>query len=397
MKNIAARLSVLALCVAAAAPALAGTVTLRSTQFSAGKPVPHLHYEGEVVVGDLERIAVAVSQHVDCDPEALPDTGGNCAVITLNSEGGNYAEGLRIAHFLRERAIASWVEAGSSCHSACAFAFLGGSGHSSAQSIGAYIDRTIEPGATLGFYAPHVTADSLGELIAQYGVDEVPGGNRDAIAPMIQELVGWNVDDGVLSRITSMGADEAYTAATAQDLYLLRTALPDAPRRLWAPDPAEALRNACMRLLAHHEDVRPYEVRDRLSGEIAYDIGIDDRGWALSGYRLTDTPGERIVSYCATHTTDAHLGANADIALYHGSGAEGHMRPALTFFHRPEGWSTLATGGTPAQRIFQRGAIGHFFLPPEAELGGALAFTWRTVRGCHSMGGSVSVISYCRR
>lgn len=363
----------------AAAPAFAGTVTLQSMQFSAGKPVPHLHYEGDVMPGDLERIAAAVRQYVDCDPRTLPDTGGNCAVITLTSEGGNYVEGLKIAHFFRENAIATWVKTSSYCYSACAFAFLGGSGQSSAQSIGAYIDRTIEPGATLGFHAPYVTADSLGELVAQYGVEEVLGGNRDSIALMIQELVGWNVDDGILARITSMGADEAYTTSTAQDLYLLRTALPDAPRRMWAPDPAEALRNACMRLLAHHEDVWPYDVRGRLSGEIAYNIGIDDRGWALSGYRLTDKPGGLTVSYCATHTTDAHLGADADIALYYGPGVGGHMRPALTFFHRPEGWSTLATGGTAAQRIFQRGAIGHFFLPPEAELGGALALTWRMV------------------
>lgn len=379
MKSIAVGLSTLALTVAAAAPAFAGTVTLRSAQFSAGKPVPHLHYEGEVVVGDLERIALAVSQHVDCDPRTLPDTGGNCAVLTLTSEGGNYVEGLRIAHYLRKHAIASWVETGSWCYSACAFAFLGGSGHSSAQSIGAYIDRTIEPGATLGFHAPYVTADSLGELVAQYGVEEVLGGNRDSITLMIRELVGWNVDDGVLAHITDMGADEAYIASSAQHLYLLRTALPDAPRRLWAPDPAEALRNACMRLLAHHEDIWPYEMRDRLSGEIAYNIGTDDRGWALSGYRLTGHPGGLTVSYCATHTSDAHLGANADIALYYGPGVEGHMRPALTFFHRPEGWSTLTTGGTAAQRIFQRGAIGHFFLPPEAELSGALAHTRRLV------------------
>lgn len=59
---------------------------------------------------------------------------------------------------------------------------------------------------------------------------------------MIQELVNWNVDKTIL-------AHNAYTASTPQELYLLRTALPDAPRRLWAPDPAEALRNACLRLL----------------------------------------------------------------------------------------------------------------------------------------------------
>ena len=368
-----------ALSMIATIPATAGSVSLQAAQFSADKPVPHLHFEGEVVPGDLERIAVAVSQYVDCDPEMLPDTGGNCAVFTLTSEGGNYVEGLLMAHFFRENAIATWVKTGSHCYSACAFAFLGGSGRSFAPTTGAYIDRTIEPGATLGFHAPYATSEALGDLVAQYSVEEVLGANRESIALMIQELVYWNVDDGVLARITNMGADEAYTAATAQDLYLLRTALPAAPRRLWAPDPAEALRNACMRLLAYHEDVWPYEVHDRMSGEMGYDIGTDDRGWALSGYQLVDSPSGITVSYCATHTTDAHLGANADIALYYGPGVEGHMRPALTFFHRPEGWSTLATGGTAARRIFQKGGIGHFFMPPDAALDGALALTWRMV------------------
>lgn len=383
MPKRAARNAALALFSAvlslSAAPAYAGTVTFQSMQFSAGKPVPHLHYEGDVVEGDLERIAAAIRQYVDCDPKTLPDTGGNCAVITMTSEGGNYVEGLKIAHFFRENAIATWVKTGSYCYSACAFAFLGGSGHSFSPSIGAYIDRTIEPGGTLGFHAPYVVADSLGELVAQYGIQKVLGASRENIALMIDQLVYWNVDDGVLSRITNMGADEAYTASTAQDLHLLRTALPDAPRRMWAPDPAEALRNACMRLLAHHEDVWPHDVRDRLSGEIAYNLGTDDRGWALSGYQLVERPSGLTVSYCATHTTDAHLGANADIALYFGLGVDGHMRPALTFFHRPEGWSSLGTGGVAAQRIFQKGGIGHFFLPPGAQLGGAHALTWRLV------------------
>ncbi len=360
-------------------PASAATITLKSVEFSATKPVPHFHYEGEVVAGDLERIAVALQQYLDCDPEQLPEAGGNCAIVTMTSEGGNYIEGLKIARFFRASAVATWVRTGSYCYSACAFAFLGGSGHSSSQTIGAYIDRTIEPGATLGFHAPYVAADSLGELIAQIGLEEVLGGNRESIALMLQELVNWNVEEGVLARITNMGSEDAYIAAHAQDLYLLRTALPNAPRRFWAPEPAAALRNACMRLLAHHEDVWPAEMQDRVRGDMIYNIGKDDAGRALSGYRLVENPSGLAISYCATPTEDAHLGADADIALFYGAGVQGAMRPALTFFHRPDGWSTLGTGGTAAQRIFQRGTIGHFFMPPDAELGGALTLTWRLV------------------
>lgn len=58
----AAIIAFCSLASAVAAPAVAGTVTFQSLQFSAGKPVPHLHYEGDVVEGDLARIVAAVDR-----------------------------------------------------------------------------------------------------------------------------------------------------------------------------------------------------------------------------------------------------------------------------------------------------------------------------------------------
>ncbi|WP_159078954.1 hypothetical protein [Orrella marina] len=359
--------------------AQAATITLKSMRFSDAKPVPHLHYEGEVVPGDLKRLAAAVRQHVDCDPKILPDTGANCAVLTLDSGGGNYVEGLDIAHFLRKNAIASWVTNGSGCFSACAFAFLGGSGYSSWRPTGAYIDRTIEPGATLGFHAPFFTPDSLGDLVARHGVEEVLGGNRESIALMIEQLVHWNVDPTVLSRIADMGPQDAFVAAYAQDLYLLRTALPNVPLQVWESSAQQALRNACMRLLAYHEQTWPYDTRKQLAGEFKHNIGQDDGGRMLSGYQIVDRPGGLTISYCAVATADVDLKSAADIALFFGPGIEGVMRPALTFFSRPEGWSTMATGGRPTQRIFQKGLIGHFFMAPEQALADGPAMTWRLI------------------
>ena len=359
--------------------AQSATITLKSTRFSEAKPVPHLHYEGEVVRGDLQRLVAAVRAHVDCDPKILPDTGANCAVLTLDSGGGNYVEGLEIAHFLRKNAIASWITNGSECFSACAFAFLGGSGYSSWRTTGAYIDRTIEPGAVLGFHAPFFTPDSLGDLVARHGVEEVLGGNRDSIALMIEQLVHWNVDPTVLSRITEMGPQDAFVAAYAQDLYLLRTALPNVPLRVWEPNPERAVRNACMRLLAYHEQTWPYDTAKQLAGEFKMNLGTDDGGRKLSGFQIVDRPDGLTVSYCAVATGDADLKSAADIGLFFGPGIEGVMRPALTFFSRPEGWSTMATGGTPTQRIFQKGLIGHFFMAPEQELAQGPAMTWRLI------------------
>lgn len=367
----------------------AATVTFQSERFSASKPFPHLHLEGEIVPGDLQRLAQAVRQHVDCDPKILPDTGANCAVLTLNSVGGNYLEGLEIAQFLRKNAIASWVSSGSGCFSACAFAFLGGTGYSSWRTTEAYIDRTIEPGAVLGFHAPFFAPESLDELVARHGIEEVLGGSRASIAVMIEQLVQWNVDPTVLSRITRMGPEDAYVATHAQDLYLLRTALPNLPILLWEPDAEKAVRNACTRLLAHHENTWPQDVAGRIQSGFQRDMGMDDRGRMLSGYQITDRPGALTVSYCAVASGDADLKGAADIGLFYAPGIEGVMRPALTFFSRPEGWSMFTAGATPSRQIFQKAGIGHFFMAPGQDLSEEPANVWRRVGATYLQTGTV--------
>lgn len=362
-----------------AVPAGAGTVTLKALQFSESRPVPHYHYEGPVLAGDLDRLAGVMEPALACDPAALPEAGGNCAVVTLNSPGGNYIEGLKLAHFFRANAVATRVNTGAACYSACAFAFLGGSGTAPGR-IGAYIDRTLEPGGTLGFHAPYFAAESLGEMVAEHGLEEVLGGNRESIALMIGQLVEWNVDKSILAEIADMGADEAYRTLVAQDLYLLRVALPRAPVKLWNPDPADALLNACLRLIAYHEEGRPYDLQERLMRLppiMRHDIGVDEAGRALSGFRIVENPGGLKVSYCAVPSDEAGLEGDADIALYTGPGIEGTMRPVLSFFHRPGGWSRLGAGGRGDRGILQKGTIGHFFMPPARELDNGLDMVWR--------------------
>jgi len=119
-----------------ATPGWAADMWLVSNHFSAERFVPHLHYSGPVMEGDAEALASLFDEVLECDVSALPAEGGNCAVLTLSSPGGNYIEGLKLALLLRERAVATVVEAGTSCYSACAFAFLGGSGFSSQDGVG---------------------------------------------------------------------------------------------------------------------------------------------------------------------------------------------------------------------------------------------------------------------
>lgn len=363
-----ARLCVIASLALLATPAAAGTVTLVSDSYSLSHPVPHLHFEGPVVEGDIDQLKTLFDANIACGFEQLPVDGGNCAVITLESPGGNYVEGLTMAQFLRDNRIASVVEAGAECYSACAFAFLGGTGYSTQDGIGVYIDRMVAPGAILGFHAPYFAPDALDGLVAQFGLDEVLGATRGDIAIMVRELVNWNVDANVLGYIVSMGPDETYDITTGEDYFLTRSALPP---ELAIDDQktslGDAVYNACIYLLSEHESTFPSTLIDRITETAMTEIGKDSTGAAITGYRLgPDNPLG--LTFCGFPSAQLEGNGDADIALYTGAGIEGDIRPMLTLFFRPNGWSSLGGTGNVARSIFQKGAMTTMFLSPVGEV-----------------------------
>ncbi|UYN99779.1 MAG: hypothetical protein KIT02_00600 [Devosia sp.] len=351
----------------AAVPAQAATVTFMSWFYSADHAVPHIHYDGPVVDGDLDQLKSVFDSYVTCDLEQFPAEGGNCAVLSLNSPGGSYIEGLRLAQYLRDNRIASVVEVGSQCYSACAFAFLGGSGYSSQSRVGVYVDRVVEPEGILGFHAPYFAPDSLDGLVAEFGLDEVLGASRDDISLMVRQLVSWNVDENVLGYIVSMGPDETYDVVTGEDYFLTRTALPDTPLSLWGASASDPIRNVCTNLLAVHENEFPSAVMDRITDSTIQPIGVDASGNAISGIRLGPDNGLD-VTFCGMPTAQLEAAADADIALYSGAGINGTISSILTYFHRPDGWSSLDAGGTASRSMFQKGAMNTLFLDITANL-----------------------------
>lgn len=344
-------------------PASAATVSFISSHYSAERFVPHFHYEGPVVPGDAGALADMLDQIVECDVAALPADGGNCAVLTLSSPGGNYIEGLKIAQMLRDRAIASVVEIGAKCYSACAFAFLGGSGYSSQDGVGAYGDRIVEPLGVLGFHAPYFAADDLDTLVAEHGMDTVLGASRDDIALMVQRLVDWNVDANILGYIVSMGPDETYDVSLGEDYYLARAHLPPSPLGHWISDKPTAIRNACLRLIAHHQNTFIKDDAQTIGTDYLVDLANNDAGEALSGFRIgPDNPLG--VTYCALPTAQAGLEGDVDLALYTAPGISGGARAMVSLFHRPTGWSSLGTGSDAARRIFKKGGLNAAFIAP---------------------------------
>ncbi len=344
-------------------PARAADISLQSDYFSASHPVPLLSFNGPVVEGDVEQLRAVFDANVPCNADELPAGGGNCAILTLASPGGNYIEGLLLAQFLRDHNIATLIEPGAECYSACAFAFLGGTGYSTQAGIGAYIDRMVAPGAILGFHAPYFAPDSLDGLVAEFGLDTVLGASRDDISLMVRELVNWNVDANVLSYIVSMGPDETYDIVTGEDYFLTRTALP--PELIFneTTNVADAVYNACIYLLAEHERQFPSMLVDRIAATSMTNIGASASGDAITGYRLG--PDDPLgLTFCGMPDAQFEGDGHADISLYTGAGIQGDIRPMLSFFFRPDGWSSLGSTGNIRRAIFQRGAMNAMFLDP---------------------------------
>ncbi len=99
-------------------------------------------FTGIVEDGDAEKIASIIS----------PLAEG--VTLCLDSPGGSYLEGIRMFYAIwRKDSIETLVRNGSSCISACALAFQGGSRLVGTGAIRAKF-AFIEPGARLGFHAP---------------------------------------------------------------------------------------------------------------------------------------------------------------------------------------------------------------------------------------------------
>ena len=71
----------------------------------------------------------------------------------MDSEGGNYLEGIKIAAFISSNYIATRVRTGMRCFSSCAIIFMAGTTDVADYN---FRNRTLEPGGLLGFHAPYL-------------------------------------------------------------------------------------------------------------------------------------------------------------------------------------------------------------------------------------------------
>lgn len=362
IRNLFALLAAIVALLPGAMPTVGAELSIVSMHYSKSKPVPHLRYDGDTVAGDLSVLRSIYESFVHCGTECAPAEGRPNAVLTMNGPGGDYYEGLALADFLRANNIATIVEKGAYCYSACAFAFLGGTAYSSDKSIGSYVDRTIEPGGLLGFHAPYRNEESIRSALLERSPGDLLAESRGSLSLMVKELVRWNVDPEIIHHMVNQGPDDLYLVTKPEAYFLTRTALPPIPSRSWMADVPSAVRNACIRLLALFERTDPAELAQRITTPYETAIGRGENGGTVSGYRLSH--GSLDIGFCAA--TDASLaqGSDLDVALYlNPLQAGGNSLAVLRFFNQDGWFSTADIGASPLKRIFQRGGIGHWFLP----------------------------------
>jgi hypothetical protein len=128
------------------------TLPTRAAEVGPGNaPLCELKLEGAIEAGDSEKLSAALS--------ALGAAGGfdsRNVSVCLNSLGGNYDEALKLmTTLLTFTNVATVVDAGAECYSACAFLFLAGNAQRSEDGELAP-NRTLDVRGTLGFHAPYL-------------------------------------------------------------------------------------------------------------------------------------------------------------------------------------------------------------------------------------------------
>ena len=121
-----------------------------------------IRLSGQIAKGDADTVAGIIDANIEHTFADYTDI-----VVSLDSPGGSFVEGLALADVLRKKYAGTYVDDGAECLSACALAFMAGT---DATGDSTWPDRKLHPRARLGFHSPSLTVPSEGSVpVAQVG------------------------------------------------------------------------------------------------------------------------------------------------------------------------------------------------------------------------------------
>ena len=108
--------------------------------------------KGEIVSGDFEKISSLKSEFIVHNGESTSES-----IVCLDSPGGSFFEGLKIARLFYDEGIGTYIGPNSSCYSVCAIIFM--MGRSRGYEVEG-INRTLHIKGGLGFHRPYITLEN---------------------------------------------------------------------------------------------------------------------------------------------------------------------------------------------------------------------------------------------
>jgi hypothetical protein len=195
--------------------------------------------DGVVEVGDFERLMAAVDAQRERDLSNVPR-------LCLNSPGGDYREGLRIARYIMEKSVGTAVAESAECYSACAIIFMGGTFPWKGE-----LNRYLHVRGVLGFHAPYIPG-AAGEGRVLVEADQVRLAFSEGIRSMSEFMrigVGNDVKrvtPELMSEMMAQGPDAFYTIDTVGKAIRFRIHLYGIDRK--ADVDAAGMCNACVNM-----------------------------------------------------------------------------------------------------------------------------------------------------
>lgn len=209
-----------AVLVAAAVPALAGTLSVDATPVPGrgSKPptVAHtLRFTGPVDVSDAEKLRAELTK---IRAKASPGGEGPLATLELSGKGGDLLEGIKIGYLLREFEVATVVRKDDVCLSACAIAFLGGT--RSRQLPAPIPSRSVAVGARVGFQnfsinVDQVKSETRGDAAA--GIARSFSLARAGAAQMMRFVTDMGVAPAFIAGLIGLSPDQLHYIETVGD------------------------------------------------------------------------------------------------------------------------------------------------------------------------------------
>ncbi|ORE92804.1 hypothetical protein [Aurantimonas sp. 22II-16-19i] len=321
--------------------------------FSASRPEPVIALSGAIGKGDAAKLAAVVA---DLCRKRECDYQNTAAMLTLDSPGGSFGEGIAIANLMREKSVAAIVEDGAVCLSACALAWLGGSSFHATGGVGTYVDRYVEPGGRIGFHSPYISPAAMAALPEDQRLDTQASGLRLGISTLVRFLADFAVSPLVIDRIVAMGPDDVMAIETVADVVAFGGELPPVPVSTLGLDRRAITRAVCEKLLALHYRADLTEVTALQADYRESPAGRTKEGEVFLGFDIDDRP--LTLAFCGAGAGQAIPSGDFSVQLARMAWLEDvsdtYTEPFTSFVFSSSGWNQAAYDGQRASQSVLR-------------------------------------------